>query len=88
MAGEGYMAPEIDTQNCTSCGECVATNAEIFAFDADGRAYIKNAQGGPYKDLVKAAEKCAAMVIKPGLPADCSDPEIEKWIKRGEKYNQ
>ena len=88
MASEGYVAPEIDTPNCCSCGECVSINPNIFEYDADGRAVIKDPQGGPYKDLVKAAEKCAAMVIKPGLPADRSDPEIEKWIQRGEKCNQ
>lgn len=88
MASEGYVAPEIDTPNCCSCGECVSINSDIFEYDGDGRAVIKDAQAGPYKDLVVAAEKCAAMVIKPGLPADRSDPEIESWIKRGEKYNQ
>ncbi len=32
----------------------------------------KNPDGGPYQDLVKAAEKCTARVIHPGLPADRS----------------
>jgi hypothetical protein len=32
--------------------------------------YIINPNGGPYQDLVKAAEKCTARVIHPGLPAD------------------
>ena len=85
---EGYIAPELDTPNCCSCGECVGVNAEIFDYDAEGRAVIKNPQGGPYSDLVKAAEKCPAMVIKPGLPADRSDPETENWIKRAAQFNQ
>ncbi|NLF25089.1 MAG: hypothetical protein GX589_05455 [Deltaproteobacteria bacterium] len=85
---EGYVAPELDTPNCCSCGECVNVNAEIFAFDEEGRAVIKNAQGGPYSDLVKAAEQCPAMVIKPGLPADRSDPETAKLIARAEQFNQ
>ena len=37
--------------------------------------------------MVKAAEKCTAQIIHPGLPADYSEKDVEKWIKRGEKYN-
>ncbi|MGB5350981.1 MAG: hypothetical protein WBN10_15350 [Polyangiales bacterium] len=48
---------------------------------------IKNAEAGPYKDLVKAAERCTARVIHPGLPRNRGEKGIEKWIKRGEKYN-
>ena len=40
-----------------------------------------------YRDLVKAAEKCTAQVIHPGLPADRGEVDIDKWIARGEKYN-
>ena len=42
---------------------------------------------GPYQDLVKAAEKCTAGVIHPGLPKDRNAKDIDKWIKRGEKFN-
>ncbi len=82
-----YMAPWIETENCTSCDECVNLNPKIFAYNADKKAYIKDPKGGPYSDLVKAAEKCTAQVIHPGLPADRSEKDIDKWIKRGEKYN-
>jgi pyruvate-ferredoxin/flavodoxin oxidoreductase len=85
---EGYVPPIIDTENCISCNECVAINPNIFAYNDQGKAIIKDAQGGPYKDLVRSAEKCTAGVIKPGLPADRSQPDIEKWIKRAEKYNE
>jgi pyruvate-ferredoxin/flavodoxin oxidoreductase len=81
------MAPWIDTPECTSCDECIRINDAIFAYDGNGKAYIKNPAGGPYADLVKAAEKCTARIIHPGLPADRSAPDIAKWIKRGEKYN-
>jgi len=37
---------------------------------------------------VKAAEKCTAQVIHPGLPKDKSEKDIDKWIKRAEKYNK
>ena len=85
-AGQG-MAPWLDTDECTSCDECIKINPEIFTYNESKKAYIKNPTGGPYQDLVKAAEKCTAQVIHPGLPADTSAPDTEKWVARAEKYN-
>ncbi len=85
-AGE-YMAPWIDTEDCTECDECILINPNIFEYNADKKAIIKNPDGGPYRDLVKAAEKCTAEIIHPGLPRDRSAKDIGKWIKRGQKYN-
>lgn len=82
-----YLAPWLETEHCTACDECINLNSNIFAYNGDKKAYIKDPHGGPYEDLVKAAEKCTARVIHPGLPADRNDPAQEKWIKRGEKYN-
>ena len=82
-----YMAPWIDTPECTECDECILINGDIFEYNADKLAIIKNPDGGPYRDLVKAAEKCTAEVIHPGLPRDRSAKDIAKWIKRGEKFN-
>jgi pyruvate-ferredoxin/flavodoxin oxidoreductase len=82
-----YMAPWIDTDQCTACDECININKKIFVYNDQKKAVIKNPKGGPYKDIVKAAEKCTAQVIHPGLPADRSEKDIEKWIKRAEKYN-
>jgi pyruvate-ferredoxin/flavodoxin oxidoreductase len=82
-----YMAPWIDTEDCTECDECIMINPDIFEYNADKKAIIKNPDAGPYRDLVKAAEKCTAEVIHPGLPRDRSDKDIAKWIKRGQKYN-
>ena len=81
------MAPWLETEECTSCDECIKLNPNIFAYNKDDKAYIKDPQAGPYQDIVKAAEKCTARVIHPGLPGDRSEKGIEKWIKRGEKYN-
>ncbi len=81
------MAPWIDTDECTSCDECIKINNKIFEYNAEKKAYIKNPNGGPYRDLVKAAEKCTAQIIHPGLPADRSEKDIDKWIKRAEKFN-
>jgi pyruvate-ferredoxin/flavodoxin oxidoreductase len=86
-AENGYMAPWIDTEDCTACDECININSDIFAYNDKKKAFIKDPLAGPYKDLVKAAEKCTAQVIHPGLPKDRSDKDIDKWIGRAEKYN-
>lgn len=82
-----YMAPWIESESCTACDECTKLNSKIFAYNNNKKAFIQNPNGGPYQDLVKAAEKCTARVIHPGLPADRSEKDIDKWIKRGEKFN-
>lgn len=86
-AAGNSMAPWIDTERCTSCDECIKINPQIFEYNADKKAYIKDPEGGSYKDLVKAAERCTAQVIHPGLPTDRSEKDIDKWIARAEKYN-
>ncbi len=82
-----YMAPWLDTDECTACDECTKLNSNIFAYNSNKKAYIKNPNGGPYEDLVKAAEKCTARVIHPGLPKEKSFKDADKWVKRGEKFN-
>jgi pyruvate-ferredoxin/flavodoxin oxidoreductase len=85
--GEEYMAPWLDTDDCTACGECIKINPDMFAYNENEKAYIKNPDAGPYQDLVRAAERCTAQVIHPGLPRRRDAKDIEKWIKRAEKYN-
>jgi pyruvate-ferredoxin/flavodoxin oxidoreductase len=82
-----YMAPWLDSEDCTACDECIKINSNIFAYNEDKHAYIKDPNGGPYKDLVKAAEKCTAQIIHPGLPKNRSEKDIDKWIERGKKHN-
>jgi pyruvate-ferredoxin/flavodoxin oxidoreductase len=84
---DGYLAPWIESQLCTSCNECIGINGKIFAYDADRHAYIKDPKGGPYKDLVRAAEKCTAQVIHPGTPFDVNEKDAAKLIARAAKYN-
>lgn len=84
---DDYMAPWIDSDECTACDECMNINKNIFAYNENHKAYIKNPNGGPYSDLVKAAEKCTAQVIHPGTPANKNEKDIDKWIERGKKYN-
>jgi pyruvate-ferredoxin/flavodoxin oxidoreductase len=81
------MSPWLETEECTSCDECIQLNSKIFAYNNDKKAFIKDPEAGPYSDLVKAAEKCTAGVIHPGLPKNKSEKDIEKWVARGEKFN-
>lgn len=81
------MTPWLETEDCSSCDECININPQIFAYNEDKKAYIKDPNAGPYSDLVRAAEKCTTQVIHPGLPADVGGKDMDKWIKRGEKYN-
>ena len=81
------MAPWLDSAECTACDECTNLNSKIFVYDSNKKAFIKDPNGGPYKDLVKAAERCTARVIHPGLPRDRSAKDIDKWIQRGQKFN-
>ena len=86
-AADGYVAPWVESNLCTSCNECININPKIFAYDADQHAYVKDAKGGPYKDLVRAAEKCTAQVIHPGTPANPNEKDAAKLLQRAAKYN-
>ncbi|NNM00996.1 MAG: pyruvate ferredoxin oxidoreductase, partial [Gammaproteobacteria bacterium] len=86
-AAGDYMAPWVDSAECTACDECMTINPQIFAYNDDKKAVITNPEGGPYRDLVKAAEKCTARIIHPGTPRDRSGKDIDKWIKRGSRFN-
>ena len=83
-AGNGAW---IESAMCTSCDECTGINPRIFAYDEHRHAYVKDPKGGPYKDLVKAAEKCTAQVIHPGSPLDPNEKDLAKLIQRAAKYN-
>jgi pyruvate-ferredoxin/flavodoxin oxidoreductase len=82
-----YLAPWLESEKCTACDECTNLNPKIFAYGPGKKAFIKDAAAGPYSDLVKAAERCTASVIHPGLPRDRSSKDVEKWIARARKYN-
>ncbi len=38
-----YLAPWLDTDQCTACDECTKLNPKIFAYNANKKAYIKDA---------------------------------------------
>jgi pyruvate-ferredoxin/flavodoxin oxidoreductase len=84
--GEDYVAPWIDSAECTACDECIRINPKIFAYNEKKQAYIKDPKGGDYKDLVRAAEKCTAQIIHPGYPVDRGAKGMDKLVARAKKY--
>ncbi len=86
-SGNGFEPAWIDQTECTSCDECTTINSKIFAYDDSKKAFVKDPVGGPFKDIVRAAEKCPGRCIHPGTPANPDEKGVEKLIKRAEKYN-
>ena len=78
--------PWIESNECTSCDDCITINRSIFAYDDAKLAFIKDPRGGPFRDLVKAAEKCPSGIIHPGKPLNPKEKDLAKWVKRAEKY--
>lgn len=77
----------VESDECTSCKDCVDALPEVFKYNGDKQAYVHNPKGGTFAQIVKLAEKCPARCIHPGIPQNESEPSLEKWIKRAEKYN-
>jgi pyruvate-ferredoxin/flavodoxin oxidoreductase len=76
----------IDTPECTACDECTGINPKIFAYNGEKKAIIVDPKGGPFKDIVKAAEKCTAGCIHPGTPFNPAEKDLAKLVKRAEKF--
>jgi ferredoxin len=83
---EGLDDPYIVTQLCTSCNDCMNINKDLFGYDNDKRAYIKDPGAGTYEDLVLAAEKCPVHIIHPGKPRNPDEPGLEDLLKRAAPY--
>jgi pyruvate-ferredoxin/flavodoxin oxidoreductase len=81
-----YEPVWLETPECTTCDECIEIAPKVFAYDADNHAYIVDPRGAPYKDIVRAAEKCTAGVIHPGTPWNPNEPGLDKLIKRAAKF--
>jgi pyruvate-ferredoxin/flavodoxin oxidoreductase len=82
----GFDAAWVEAPLCTTCDECIDINPKIFQYNADKKATVINPKGGPYKDIVRSAEKCPADCIHPGTPWDPSEKGLDKLVKRAEKY--
>jgi ferredoxin len=79
--------PYIDTPLCTTCNECTKLNGLIFEYNANKQAYIKDPLGGPYGDIVRAAELCPVHIIHPGKPKKPDEPGLDEWIGRAAPFN-
>jgi pyruvate-ferredoxin/flavodoxin oxidoreductase len=82
-----YVPVAIDSEDCTACGECIEVNSSIFGWNDEQQATVINAKGGPYKDIVKAAEKCPARIIHPGTPWDANEKDAAALLERAKKFN-
>ncbi len=86
-ATEGLvMEAYIESERCTSCDECTNLNKRMFAYNDKKQAYIKDAKAGTFKEMVTAAERCPAQIIHPGTPLNPKEKDLDKWVKRAEKF--
>ncbi len=85
--GELSMGPYIESATCTTCDECTNLNRKLFAYDDQKKAYIKDPRAGSFREIVMAAERCPAEIIHPGTPLNANEKDLEKWIKRAERFN-
>jgi pyruvate-ferredoxin/flavodoxin oxidoreductase len=81
------MEPWIESVRCTACHECTNLNRRLFVYNDKKQAVIKDPRGGPFKDIVLAAEKCPVRIIHPGTPLNPKEKDLEKWVKRAEPFN-
>jgi pyruvate-ferredoxin/flavodoxin oxidoreductase len=81
------MEAYIDTLRCTTCNECTNLNNRMFAYNDDKQAYIKDPSAGTFQQLVLAAERCPVSLIHPGTPLNPKEKDLEKWVKRAERFN-
>ena len=79
--------PYIDGVLCTSCDDCTKMAPHIFAYDENKQAYIKDASGGTFQELVLAAEKCPVKIIHPGKPKNPAESNLDEWIARAKPFN-
>ncbi len=82
----GFDPVWIETPECTACDECIDINPNIFAYNDEKKAVIVDPKAGTFKDIVRAAEKCTAGVIHPGTPFNSTEKDLDKLIKRAEKF--
>jgi ferredoxin/glutamate racemase len=77
----------VETDECTSCSDCTEALPSVFKYNSDKQAFVHNPKGGSYAKIVACAEKCPAACIHPGLPHNPDEPNLEKLLKRAEKFN-
>ncbi len=84
---DAEIRASLDTEDCTSCNECTDQFPNLFEYNDEKQAVLKDPAKGTFEQLVKAAEKCPAACIHPGTPLNKKEQNLEKLIKRAEKFN-
>ncbi|MBC8523092.1 ferredoxin [PVC group bacterium] len=84
---EDLGEPWIDSPICTTCNDCMSINAQVFAYNDDKQAYIKDATAGTFDEIVRAAEICPARCIHPGSPLSASETGLPELIQRAAEFN-
>jgi ferredoxin len=77
----------VDSEDCTSCGDCINALSEVFKYNGEDQAYVYNPHGGTFAQIVAAAEKCPAACIHPGIPQNPDETNLDKWRQRAAKFN-
>jgi len=85
-ASAGWEPVWIESPECTACDECMNINPKMFAYNGQKQAIVLDPKAGPYKDIVKAAEKCTASCIHPGTPFNPAEKDLNKLVTRATKY--
>jgi ferredoxin len=78
--------PWIETTRCPSCGECTNINDQMFAYNDNKQAYIKDANAGTFRQLVEAAESCQVAIIHPGRPRNPNEAGLEELLERAKPF--
>ena len=81
-----YEPVWVETPECTACDECTDLAPRVFKYNDQKQAVVIDPKGAPFKDIVKAAEKCTAGCLHPGTPWNAGEKDVEKLMKRAEKY--
>ena len=56
---------KVDKQKCIGCGACVGTCDNVFDFDDDNLAYVKNQPNNENENLaIEAMENCPTNAIE------------------------
>ena len=76
----------VETIRCSSCNECIQINDQMFAYNDNKQAYIKDLKAGTYRQLVEAAESCQIGIIHPGKPANPKEPGLEELMERAKPF--
>ncbi|GAB6041377.1 2-oxoacid:acceptor oxidoreductase family protein [Endothiovibrio diazotrophicus] len=84
--GGGFEPVWVETPECTTCDECINIAPKVFQYNDQKKAVVVDPAGAPFKEIVRAAEKCTASCIHPGTPANPAEAGIDKLMKRAEKY--